>query len=63
MNVGNVHLYSPNLHKLDEKLTGVNIIRNLDEFVESRVLKNLDLFGESSLAIIPEGPYVVPILN
>jgi len=27
------------------------------------VIKNLDLFGESSLAIIPEGPYVVPTLN
>jgi nickel-dependent lactate racemase len=63
MNVGNVHLYSPNLKRSDQELTGANIIRNLDEFVESRVLKNLDLFGESSLAIIPEGPYVVPTLN
>ena len=63
MNVGNVHLYAPGLQRSDQKLTGVNIIRDLNEFVESRVIKNLDLFGESSLAIIPEGPYVVPTLK
>ncbi|MDA0238172.1 MAG: nickel-dependent lactate racemase [Proteobacteria bacterium] len=62
MKVGHVHLYSPGLSSTDHKLTGVNIIDNLDEFVRSRVLNNLELYSEPSLAVIPEGPYVVPTL-
>ena len=62
MNIGHVHLYSKGLNASDQKLTGVNIIDNLDEFVRSRVLNNLELYGEPSLAVIPEGPYVVPTL-
>ena len=62
MNIGHVHLYSKGLSASDQKLTGVNIIDNLDEFVRSRVLNNLELYGEPSLAVIPEGPYVVPTL-
>ena len=63
MNVGNVHLYAPSLHHSDKEFTGVNVIENLDEFVRSRVINNLNALGESSLAIIPEGPYVVPTFS
>ncbi|OUT76565.1 MAG: hypothetical protein CBB82_07430 [Betaproteobacteria bacterium TMED22] len=63
MEVGNVYLYAPSLQPSDQQFTGVNIIRDLNEFVRSRIIKNLDVYGESSLAIIPEGPYVVPTPN
>ena len=62
MNVGRVHLYSTGLSAADHNLTGVNVIDNLDEFVRSRVINNLESLGEPSLAVIPEGPYVVPML-
>ena len=63
MNVGNVHLYATGLTPSQQRLTGVNVLTNLNEFVRSRVERNFELLGEASLAVIPEGPYVVPTLS
>lgn len=60
MNVGNVYLYTTGLDTTERSLTGVQIIDDLNEFISSRVERNYRELGESSLAIIPEGPYVVP---
>lgn len=56
MRVGRIKLYAPGLDKEVSKFTGVEIIDNLDE----AIAQSLDHQGSTDLAVIPEGPYVVP---
>ena len=56
MAVGAIHLYSEHLDPALRPLTGVNIVDSL----EAAVAASLARHGEGALAVIPEGPYVVP---
>ncbi len=58
MQRGNVQLYAPGLSQDEEKLTGVQMISSLDQAVRESVKKNKD----TRVAIVPEGPYVVPFV-
>ena len=53
---GNIYLYSEGLTKEDEELTGVNIITN----VENKINESIKRHKNPNIAIIPEGPYVIP---
>jgi nickel-dependent lactate racemase len=53
MRRGSVHLYTSGLAGEDRELTGVNMI----ESVAAAVLRT----GAREIAVIPEGPYVVPV--
>ncbi len=58
MQARRVHLFStlaPSLHAL----TGVNISRDINETVR----RCIDASGDPAIAIIPEGPYVIPYLQ
>jgi len=55
MKAGNIHLYS-SLSTSNKSLTGVNTIDNLEEAIQRLVDQSTD----KALAIIPEGPYVIP---
>ena len=57
MKAGTVHLYSGGLPRPDRSLTGVNLIDSIEETVRRCVAES----GDRSVAIIPEGPYVVPV--
>jgi lactate racemase len=57
MKAGTVHLYSDGLPQSDRDLTGVNLINSIEETVRRCVQKS----GDRSIAVIPEGPYVVPV--
>lgn len=57
MRVGSIHLYTTGLSKADRQLTGVSII---DDSVDDAVRRCVADSGEDSVAVIPEGPYVVP---
>lgn len=57
MRVGSIHLYSGALAEADRPLTGVNIVPDLGEAVMQSVART----GERHIAVIPEGPYVVPL--
>jgi nickel-dependent lactate racemase len=57
MRVGTVHLYSPSLTAGDRLLTGVRMI----DSVELAVLESVRESGDRCVAVIPEGPYVVPV--
>ena len=63
MKVGNINLYTTGLNEADRALTGVNMISDINEFIRHCVERNKNTLGETSLAIIPEGPYVVPRLQ
>ncbi len=56
MSVGDIYLCSPGLSAADRALTGVHVVDSIDEAVASSLRRQAD----RSVAIIPEGPYVVP---
>jgi nickel-dependent lactate racemase len=59
MRVGAVRLFAGGLKGEDRSLTGVEMIDDLRQAVESSVRSS----GEDALAVIPEGPYVVPVFR
>lgn len=59
MRVGSVKLYASGLRGADRALTGVEMVDDLDGAVEEAMHRS----GDNALAVIPEGPYVVPVLR
>ena len=59
MRVGQVHLYTEGLNAEERALTGVNMLPTLDESVREL----LAMSGDRAVAVIPEGPYVVPVYS
>ena len=57
MKAGQVHLYSDCLAADDRELTGVTLIESVFDTVERCVAQS----GDNAVAVIPEGPYVVPV--
>jgi nickel-dependent lactate racemase len=56
MSIGNIHLFADQLSPEDHTLTGVQRI----ESVDAAVRQSLERHQSNRLAVIPEGPYVVP---
>jgi hypothetical protein len=56
MKAGTVHLYAGGLAAADRQLTGVNLIDSVEETLQDCIERS----GDNALAVIPEGPYVVP---
>jgi nickel-dependent lactate racemase len=56
MRVGEVQLYCPGMSEKDQKLTGVKMIDNLHQAVAEAI----ERAGDKEVAVIPEGPYLVP---
>jgi nickel-dependent lactate racemase len=57
MRVGSVHLYSGALSSAERGLTGVNMVDSVDAALRRCVEES----GDDAVAVIPEGPYVVPV--
>ena len=58
LNKGNIYLFSEGLSSSDKRLTGVNIINNIEDAINKSITRH----NNSNIAIIPEGPYVIPTL-
>ena len=56
MRAGNVQLFSDGLSDVDFALTGVERITDLT----AAIAQSMSRHGDPDVAIIPEGPYVVP---
>lgn len=56
MRVGRIKLYAPQLGSDPSNITGVESIDNVTEAIS----ESLSRHGDNELAVIPEGPYVVP---
>src|ERR1700729_197992 len=56
MRVGRISLYTSGLSDEERALTGVETIANLDE----TIARSIALAEDPCVAVIPEGPYVVP---
>jgi nickel-dependent lactate racemase len=57
MRAGSVHLFAGGLDAGQRGLTGVDVIDDVQQTIERCVARS----GDASLAVIPEGPYVVPV--
>ena len=57
MRIGSIQLYSDGLPEAERPLTGVEMIRSVAAAVEASVARS----GDRRVAVIPEGPYVVPV--
>ncbi len=57
MRAGTVHLYSGGLDANTARLTGVQRIQSVEDAIRQSVARS----GDRHIAVIPEGPYVVPV--
>ncbi len=57
MRVGRIQLYTTGLDAEERRLTGVDVVRSLDQAIAESVARH----GDPAIAVIPEGPYVVPV--
>ena len=57
MRVGNIQLFTTGLTSAERQITGVEQVQSVDEAVRT----SLERSGDASLAVIPEGLYVVPV--
>jgi lactate racemase len=57
MRLGSIRLFSEGLDEAARQLTGVKLIGSIEEAVAASVARS----GDRRVAIIPEGPYVVPV--
>jgi hypothetical protein len=58
MAIGSISLCSKGLSDEDRKLTGVRVVESLDDAVSKSLTR-----GDGSVAVVPEGPYVVPFFQ
>lgn len=58
MAIGNIHLYTTGLSAIHHADTCVTVVPSLDDAVSQSMAT-----GDGSLAVIPEGPYVVPFVE
>ena len=56
MRVGRISLYTTGLSDEERALTGVEMVADLDE----TIARSISSAGDPCVAVIPEGPYVVP---
>lgn len=59
MRVGSIKLFAPNLSEADKKCTGVESVGDLEVAIAESLAKH----GDNDIAVVPEGPYVVPFVT
>jgi len=59
MKRANIFLFTEGLSKEQQGLTGINVITSPGD----EIAKSVKRQGDNSIAIIPEGPYVIPMLD
>lgn len=57
MRLGTIQMYTTGLNPEERRITGVEIVESLDEAVAAALAHHRD----NALAVIPEGPYVIPV--
>lgn len=57
MKKARLRIYSEGLTEEQGKLTGISVVPSL----EGAILKRIEVTGDRHIAVIPEGPYVIPV--
>ncbi|MEK9596467.1 MAG: nickel-dependent lactate racemase [Rhodospirillaceae bacterium] len=60
MRVGHIKLFATGLPEEDYHLTGVEVLGNAPEAVAQAIAASIAQHGDTAVAAIPEGPYVIP---
>jgi nickel-dependent lactate racemase len=58
MRIGKVQLFTAGLDAEEQRITGVEMIGSLEAAVADAVTRH----GDGAVAVIPEGPYVIPVM-
>ena len=61
MGRGTLHLFSDGLAREDWPLTGIQVVESLEEAVHHSIKDSISAAGNPHVAVLPEGPYVIPI--
>lgn len=59
MRIGNIQLYTTGLSAEDCRMTGVELVGSVEQAVADSVRRH----GDMAVAVIPEGPYVIPVFD
>ena len=59
MRISKVQLYTSGLSEEERRITGVDLVSS----VEQAVIDSVERHGDTAVAIIPEGPYVIPVFD
>jgi len=59
MRIGRIQLYTSGLSGEERRVTGIDVIESIDEAVAQSMARS----GDADVAVIPEGPYVVPFFR
>ena len=62
MRIGTIRLYTQGLKGQDLDLTGVETFTDLERF-QHAIRRSVEQSADSAVAVIPEGPYVVPLFQ
>ena len=57
MRLGKVQLYTTGLDEEGRRITGVEMIASVEDALAASIARH----GDPAVAVIPEGPYVVPL--
>jgi hypothetical protein len=57
MRVGRIQLFTTGLDAEERRITGVEIVPSVEDAVAASMLR----YDDPAVAVIPEGPYVVPL--
>ncbi|WP_027135547.1 nickel-dependent lactate racemase family protein [Geminicoccus roseus] len=57
MRLGTIQMFTTGLSPEERRITGVEIVPSLDDAVAAAMARH----GDSAVAVIPEGPYVIPV--
>jgi hypothetical protein len=57
MRLGKIKLYTTGLNREERRITGVDMI----ESVEEALRQSIEEHSDPAIAVIPEGPYVIPV--
>src|SRR5215217_5351985 len=58
MRLGRIQLHTTGLDADERRITGVELVEDLDSAIAASIARH----GDPAVAVIPEGPYVVPVL-
>ena len=62
MRIVSIHIYAEGFSQSDWDLTGVHNLQSV-QALQAAIRKSVEDSGDRKIAVIPEGPYVIPVFG